>query len=84
MLKQVKLQRVSEKTLLQNLTDYVERIDTDLVSYFRITVFMIPLKLLGTIATSLDIDSGCHGAETAIVCIGILLSKIYFDFLGRH
>lgn len=32
MLEQVKGQTVSERTLLQKLTDYVERIDTDLVS----------------------------------------------------
>lgn len=32
MLEQVKRQKLSEQTLLQKLTDYVERIDTDLVS----------------------------------------------------
>ena len=35
MLENVKRQRLSEQTLLQKLTDYVERIDTDLVSMFQ-------------------------------------------------
>ena len=34
-LEMVKKQKVSEQTLLQKLTDYVERIDTDLVSTSR-------------------------------------------------
>ena len=36
MLALVKKQKLSEQTLLQKLTDYVERIDTDLVSGFHL------------------------------------------------
>ena len=37
MLVQVKQQKVTEKTLLKKLTEYVERIDTDMASFLILT-----------------------------------------------
>ena len=37
MLVQVKQQKVTEQTLLKKLTEYVERVDTDMVSFLMLT-----------------------------------------------
>lgn len=54
MLQMVKRQKLSEQTLLQKLTDYVERIDTDLVSpccrYQAMTIYDMHVRRLAVIS----------------------------------